>query len=241
MNANILVVEDDPILAQVLADNLVLEGYNVHRAATARVAMQLARDVAPDLIILDVMLPDSSGFEMFETLCEDGRRPIIFLTARGDTSDKLKGLSLGADDYITKPFELREVLARVRAVLRRTMHDVDVVMLGDLRIDFGAQAAERRGRTLHLTHREFQLLHFLAVRAGRVVSRGELLRALWGFADDEVNTRSVDHAVARIRKKIEPDPDAPRYIHTVRGDGYSLTPTRHEAATRRTSRTGRIS
>jgi two-component system OmpR family response regulator len=220
----VLVVEDDHLLAKVVCDNLALDGFEVSRAADAHSALNQAREFAPDLILLDVMLPDRSGFELFETLHQGGRVPIIFLTARGETADKLRGLRLGADDYVLKPFDLAELLARVHAVLRRARGVADRITLGDVVIDFTRQTAVRGGESLHLTHREFELLRFLAARAGRVVHRGELLRGVWGYPDDSASTRSVDHAIARLRRKIEPQADSPRFIHTVHGDGYSLTP-----------------
>lgn len=220
----ILVVEDDELLAKVICDNLTLDGFEVTRAANAHAAVTLLRELPPDLILLDVMLPDRSGFDVFETLHQGGRTPVIFLTARGETADKLRGLRLGADDYILKPFDLAELLARVHAVLRRARGGLDRLVLGDIVIDFTAQTAVRGTEPLHLTHREFELLRFLAARAGRVVYRGELLRGVWGYPDDSASTRSVDHAIGRLRRKIEPQSDQPRYIHTVHGDGYSLTP-----------------
>lgn len=224
MNPRILVVEDDQLLAKVICDNLSFDGFEVTRAATAHAAVNQLREFGPDLIVLDVMLPDRSGFEVFETLHQGGRTPIIFLTARGETVDRLRGLRLGADDYVIKPFDLAELLARVHVVLRRARGVADRVTLGDVSIDFKSQTAMRGGQALHLTHREFELLRFLAMRAGRVVHRGELLRAVWGYPDDSATTRSVDHAIARLRRKIEPQSDQPRFIHTVHGDGYSLTP-----------------
>ena len=224
MNPRILVVEDDQLLAKVICDNLSFDGFDVTRAATAHAAVNLLREFGPDLIVLDVMLPDRSGFDVFETLHQGGRTPIIFLTARGETVDRLRGLRLGADDYVIKPFDLAELLARVHAVLRRARGVADRLTLGDVSIDFKSQTAMRGGEPLHLTHREFELLRFLAARAGRVVHRGELLRGVWGYPDDSATTRSVDHAIARLRRKIEPQSDQPRFIHTVHGDGYSLTP-----------------
>ena len=224
MNPRILVVEDDQLLAKVICDNLSFDGFEVTRAATAHAAVNLLREFGPDLIVLDVMLPDRSGFDVFETLHQGGRTPIIFLTARGETVDRLRGLRLGADDYVIKPFDLAELLARVRVVLRRARGVTDRLTLGDVSIDFKSQTAMRGGQALHLTHREFELLRFLAARAGRVVHRGELLRGVWGYPDDSAATRSVDHAIARLRRKIEPQSDQPRFIHTVHGDGYSLTP-----------------
>jgi DNA-binding response OmpR family regulator len=228
MSSRVLVVEDDRPLAKVLMDNLSLDGFEVVRAADAHSAVSLARDF---------MLPDRSGFEIFETLHQDGRTPVIFLTARGQTSDKLRGLNLGGDDYITKPFDLQEFLARVHAVLRRARTNIEQVMLGAVSVDFVTQTATKGKVALHLTYQELTLLRYLATRAGKVVYRSELLRAVWGYPNDP-HTRSVDHAVARLRKKIEPDPDIPRYIRTVHGDGYSLTP---DSINRGTARTGRRS
>lgn len=233
MSARVLVVEDDRLLAKVLTDNLTLDGFEVARAGDAHSAVKLARDFVPDLVILDVMLPDRSGFDIFDSLNQDGRTPVIFLTARGQTADKLRGLNLGGDDYITKPFDLQEFLARVHAVLRRARTNIEHVLLGTVSIDFASQTASKGRLPLHLTHQELTLLRYLAARAGRVVHRSELLRAVWGYPD-EPNTRSVDHAVARLRKKIEPDPDEPRYIRTVHGNGYSLTPDAINHLTART-------
>jgi len=145
------------------------------------------------------------------------------LTARSQKADKLKGLQLGADDYVTKPFDIEELMARVRAVLRRARPAVERVALGDVIVDLRQRAVTRGGGALHLTHLEFELLRYLVERQGRVVYRHELLREIWGYPDAP-STRSVDNAVARLRKKIEPDPGCPRYLHTVRGDGYTITP-----------------
>jgi len=220
----ILVVEDDRLLARVLCDNLSLDGFEVRRAADAQAAVSMVRDFVPDLIVLDVMLPDRSGFEVFDTLHQGGRTPVIFLSARGTTADKLQGLRLGADDYVTKPFELQELLARVRAVLRRARASASQFTFGDVFIDFRTQTARKGNEPFHLTRREFELLEYLAERAGRVVYRRELLRAVWGYPDNTAYTRAVDHAIARLRKKIEAEPDAPRFILTAHGDGYLLNP-----------------
>jgi two-component system response regulator VicR len=223
MKPRILIVEDDAALAWVLRDNLTFEGYQVECVADGNEALNRVRAFAPDLVILDVMLPSRDGFEICGVLRERGRTPIIILTARGLKADKLRGLELGADDYITKPFDLDELLARVHAVLRRARPRVHELRLGSLRIDFNALRATAGKRAAHLTHREFEVLRYLAERQGRVVHRDELLRAVWGYVDAP-STRSVDHAIARLRKKIEPDPHHPRFIHTVHGDGYCLTP-----------------
>jgi two-component system alkaline phosphatase synthesis response regulator PhoP len=223
MKTRILVVEDDAALARVLRDNLTFCGFDVAWAAHGDAALAKAREFAPDLIVLDIALPGSSGFELCGVLRQGGRTPIIMLTARSQKADKLRGLNLGADDYITKPFDLEEFLARVHAVLRRARPTVERLSLGRVLIDFRSQSATQDGRSLHLTHREIELLQYLAERQERVVHRNELLHEVWGYLDVP-STRSVDHAIARLRKKIEPDPHHPKFIHTVHGDGYCLTP-----------------
>jgi two-component system response regulator VicR len=222
MKKRILVVEDDAAIARVLRDNLGFEGYDVECVSTGGAAVGVVKSFAPDLVVLDLMLPDTSGFDVFAAVSQHGRIPTMILTARGQKIDKLRGLNLGADDYVTKPFDLEEFLARVRGVLRRSRPPVERLNLGIVCIDFRAQHATRNDRLLHLTHREFELLLYLAERHGRVVHRSELLREVWGYADTPA-TRSVDHAIARLRKKIEIDAHHPHFIHTVHGDGYCLT------------------
>jgi DNA-binding response OmpR family regulator len=223
MKKQILIVEDDASLARVLRDNLTFDGFDVTCVTDGGAALQIVREFPPDLVVLDLMLPGISGFELCGMLRQRGRTPIIILTARGQKADKLRGLNLGADDYITKPFDLDEFLARVRAVLRRARPPVEHLTLGGVTIDFRGQNATRGARTIHLTHREFELLEYLAERQEQVVRRAELLREVWGYPDTPT-TRSVDHAIARLRKKIEPDAHHPQFIHTVHGDGYCLTP-----------------
>ena len=223
MKKRILVVEDDAALARVLRDNLEFEGFEVESASDGRRAIDLARAFAPDLIVLDLTLPDWDGLELFGLIRQGGKTPIIILTARGEKADTIKGLRLGADDYVTKPFDLEELLARVHAVLRRSSPELDQILLGDVSVDLRAMTVRRGAVDLHLTHREFELLRYLADHRSRVVYRGELLKEVWGYPDAP-STRSVDHAIARLRKKIEPDPARPRFIHTVHGDGYTLTP-----------------
>ena len=218
-----LIVEDDAALARVLSDNLRFEGMDVVSVDNGARALAVAKDRAPDLVILDIMLPDHDGFDLCGLLRQGGRVPVIMLTARVQKADKLRGLDVGADDYITKPFDLEELLARVRAVLRRARPAVESLTLGDVSIDFVAQRASRGDRKLHMTHREYDLLQFLAEREYRFVSRDELLRGVWGYLDVPM-TRSVDHAIARLRKKIERNPHQPEFIHTVHGNGYRLTP-----------------
>jgi len=223
MKKRVLIVEDDSNLAAFMRENLLYEGFDVNWAADGKSALARARTFIPDLIVLDIMLPDTSGFELCAALRRNGRVPVLIVSARSDKTDKLRGLNLGADDYITKPFDLDEFVARVHAVLRRTRPATDNLAIGSITIDFITRTAKTGDAEIHLTHREFDLLKYLAERPGHVVSREELLKELWEYPDP-VWTRSVDHAIARLRKKIEPDPQHPRFIHTSVGSGYSLTP-----------------
>jgi len=223
MKTRILVVEDDAALARVLCDTLAFEGFEVECAADAQTAIERAKQFAPDLVVLDGMLPDGDGFDLCGRLRQGGRTAVLILTARSQKSDKLRGLSLGADDYVTKPFDLEELLARIAAVLRRARPGMDQLVLGAVTIDFRTLQAANGRETLQLSHREFDVLRYLAERRGHVVSRSELLSQVWSYADTAI-TRSVDHAMARLRKKIDPDLRHPRFIHTVHGDGYCLTP-----------------
>jgi DNA-binding response OmpR family regulator len=223
MKKRILIVEDDPALSRVLRDNLLFEGFDVESIADGSLALAKAKAFVPDLVVLDISLPGINGFELCGTLRQRGRTPILILTARSQKADKLRGLNLGADDYITKPFDLEEFLARVKAVLRRARPASEVLVMGPVTIDFVSRTARRGRNELHLTHREFEILQYLAERQGYVVHRDELLRELWGYPQVPF-TRSVDNAIARLRKKIEPDLHHPHFIHTVHGDGYTLTP-----------------
>jgi DNA-binding response OmpR family regulator len=207
----------------LLYDNLVYEGFVVDCAADGREALRLVRAGRPDLVLLDLMLPGLDGFDVCRALnTEHDRVPIIMLTARTQRDDKIRGLELGADDYVTKPFSLDELLARVRAVLRRSQRVVRTLTLGDVCIDLEHMRAKKGKTALALTPRDFALLQYLAERAGKTVGRDELLRAVWGYSAIPV-TRTVDSFVARLRRRIEPDPHHPRFIRTVHGDGYSLT------------------
>lgn len=217
----ILIVEDDESLSRALLDAFAFEGFEVARAADGATALRLAAEFRPDLILLDVSLPDVDGFALFGPLHARGRSSIIFLTARGQRPDKLRGLGLGADDYVTKPFDLEELIARVRVALRRA-GATDTIVLGDVMVSFARQEATRLGRPLRLSHREFELLRYLAERRNKVVDRDELLQQVWGYPETPL-TRLVDKAVARLRKKIEAQPHHPRFLHTVHGDGYCLT------------------
>lgn len=225
MAKRILIVEDDTALAKVLSHNLTLDGFDVAWSPDGNDALARARTFLPDLVILDIMLPGPSGFELCPMLRQGGRTPVIILSVRGQRHDKVRGLNLGADDYVTKPFELEELVARIHAVLRRFARPVQRVRIGDLTVDFERRRAEGPKGEVHLTHREFEVLRFLAQHEGQVVYRDELLREVWGVLDDSA-TRTVDHAIARLRKKIEPESHSPKVIRTVWGDGYRLTCTR---------------
>jgi len=218
----ILIVEDDRALARVLSDNLSFSGFDVDWVDDGAEVLNKVRATSPDLVLLDVMLPGRDGFNLCGLIRQGGRTPVIMLTARDQKIDKLKGLELGADDYITKPFDFEELQARIRAVLRRARRSATRITIGDAVIDFIAFTATRRGLDLRLSRREFDLLGYLAEREGRIVQRDELLREIWGFPEEPA-TRAVDYAIRRLRRKLEVDPHNPRHIHTVHGNGYSLT------------------
>jgi two-component system OmpR family response regulator len=222
MKKRVLIVEDDVALMRVLSDNLTFAGFDVASAHDADEAIARLRSFAPDLVLLDVMIPGQDGFALCGLIRQNGRTPVIMLTARDQKADKLRGLSLGADDYVTKPFDFEELLARIRAVLRRARQMIVRIALGPTIIDFAAFKATRGRKDLRLSRREFDLLSYLAEREGHVVPRSELLREVWGFPEEPA-TRAVDYAIRRLRRKIEMDPHHPQYLHTVHGDGYSLT------------------
>ena len=223
--SRILVVEDDPAILRGLADNLRCEGHEVQQAADGEAGLRLAREGRPDLIILDLMLPRLSGYEVCTKLRAQGAEtPILMLTARGDEADRVVGLDMGADDYVTKPFSVRELLARVRALLRRAAPAKalpDEVRFGDVAIDFKRYLATRGGRPVDLARKEFGVLRLLASRAGEVVGREEMLNDVWGY-EHYPTTRTVDNHVALLRAKLEEDPSQPRHLITVHGVGYKL-------------------
>jgi DNA-binding response OmpR family regulator len=223
MKRRILVVEDDSSLARVLCDNLLYEGFDVALAADGDRALKEHHAFNPDLVLLDLTLPKVDGFEVCRRLNRDqSLTGIIILTARTQKDDKVQGLRLGADDYITKPFALDELLARIHAVLRRLHPAEQTLVLGSLRIDFNRYTAERNDEKVSLSQREIEVLRYMSDRIGKVVTREELLRNVWGYQNIPL-TRSVDNLIARVRWKVEPDPYNPKYIHTVYGDGYRLT------------------
>jgi len=223
MRKRILIVEDDVNLSAIVRENLVFEGFEVDVVRDGGAALARVHDFRPDLVVLDVMLPGMNGFDICTRLRQHARTPILMVSARGQKPDRIRGLNLGADDYITKPFELDELLARINAILRRSRPTTDILVLGDVRVDFVSCVARRGKAPIHLTHREFSLLKYLSERPGQVVSRDDLLRDVWEYPDPGI-TRAVDHAVNRLRTKIEPDPQQPRYIHTAVGAGYLMTP-----------------
>jgi DNA-binding response OmpR family regulator len=222
MRNRILLIEDDQALAKVVADSLAMDGFEVQCVGDGDRALPGARSFAPDLILLDLMLPGRGGFDLCGVLRQQVGAPIIILSARGQKADKLRGLQTGADDYLTKPFDLDELIARIHVVLRRRHSAVERLKFGKVLIDFAAQRATYGGREIHLTQREFDVLRYLAERQDRVVYRSELLRDIWGYAEAPTATRSVDQAIVRLRRKLELDPQH-RLIRTVHGDGYRLS------------------
>jgi len=220
----ILVVEDEESIREALRDALVSEGYDVLVAADGTQGLDLGLTQDPDLVVLDLMLPGMDGFEVLRRLRADNvETPVLVLTARGLESDRVRGLDLGADDYVVKPFALNELLARIRARLRawdreRGLGDGHVLRFGGVTVDFDARSAVRDGEDLHLSPKEFELLRFLADREGRAQSRAQLLAGVW--ADEEVVSRVVDTAILGLRKKVETDPANPRHVVSVRGLGY---------------------
>ena len=221
--AQILLVEDDQALQSALAYSLKKEGYRVLVESSGTKALEMARAEKPDLILLDIMLPGMSGLEVCRILRSESRVPIIMLTARTEELDKVAGLDLGADDYITKPFGVRELMARVRARLRNQTATAETIKLhfSDVFIDLGRHTVFKASQPLELTHKEFDLLAFLAQNKGLVFSREQLLERVWGY-DYAGGTRTVDVHMRWLREKIEPEPEAPRYLLTVRGTGYKL-------------------
>ena len=228
--AKILIVDDERSIVDILEFNLKKEGYNCVKAYDGRSGLAMAREQAPDLILLDIMLPYMDGFEVCRTLRGEGDNvPIIMLTAREEETDKVFGLETGADDYITKPFSMRELLARVKTNIRRGAAAAaaaeppsgNVLRVRSLEIDPDRHAAFRDGRELDLTQREFELLRFLAQTPGKVVSRQQLMQEVWQY-DYYGDLRAVDVAVRRLREKLETNPAEPEYVMTKRGVGYYL-------------------
>jgi DNA-binding response OmpR family regulator len=223
--ARILVIEDEPAMQIGLRDNLEVEGYEVTVAGDGRSGLQAFLEQSWDLIILDVMLPQKSGYDVLREARGKGvHTPVIMLTAKGDEVDKVLGLELGADDYMTKPFSLRELLARVKAVLRRTEGAAGVrtkLRIGSADVDFSAYTVTSDGKEVAMTPKEIEILKFLYEHRNHTVTRDRLLTEVWGY-DESVSTRTVDNFILRLRQKIETDPAHPRVILTIHGAGYKL-------------------
>ena len=227
----IIVVEDDRNIARGLEKNLRFEGFAVQVAEDGERGLELVVDKKPDLVLLDVMLPKMNGFEVLREVRRLGlETPVLMLTAKAEELDKIRGLDLGADDYITKPFSLSELMARIRAVLRRKRRfekKIEHVTFGRVKVDFVARSVEVDGSPVKLTHRELELLRLFLTREGEALEREEIVRRVWGF-DYEGTDRTLDNFVSRLRRKLELDPDEPRHFLTVRGVGYRFVSAQSE-------------
>jgi DNA-binding response OmpR family regulator len=223
--SRILIVEDEPALMRGLKDTFAARGCKVIAATDGETGLNLALSAAPDLILLDIMLPKVNGYEICRVLRERGQEmPVIMLTAKGQEEDIILGLNLGADDYVTKPFKIGELVARVNAFLRRRhVKDGGIFWFGDFSLDKAAHKLFRAGTEVELTAKEFHLLVYFAARPGRALARNDILNAVWGNAVI-VTPRSVDRCVTTLRAKIEPDPHNPTYIRTIRDLGYRFEP-----------------
>ena len=223
--SRVLIIEDDAFIRRGLSDNLTFEAYDVEAVATAEEGYTILKESELDLIILDVMLPGMNGYDFCRRLRREGyTTPILMLTARGDEFDRIRGLDLGADDYVTKPFSIFEVLARVRALLRRTETPTElpaVLEFVDVRIDFRKFKTEKDGSPIAMSRKEYGLMQILTSRLGEVVTRDELLDLVWG-TDHFPSTRTVDNHVSMIRAKLEDTPSDPQHLITVYGVGYKL-------------------
>lgn len=229
MEKRILVVDDEKPIADILQFNLEKEGYEVVCAYDGEEALKKMEEAKPDLVLLDIMLPNKDGMEVCREIRKHYNMPIIMLTAKDSEIDKVLGLELGADDYVTKPFSARELIARVKANLRRHQQEdekegaggLSEIKVGDLRIHPDAYVVTKRGETIELTHREFELLHYLARHIGQVMTREHLLQTVWGY-DYFGDVRTVDVTIRRLREKVEDNPNRPAWIVTRRGVGYYL-------------------
>ena len=223
---SILLVEDDPALALGLSDSLRFEGYHVVHTAKGEKAIDLAASENIDCVILDLMLPDMNGYQVCQTIrANDPIVPIVMLTARSQESDKIRGLEAGADDYVTKPFSIGELVARIRALFRRAGRPVrpsqNEIRIGEVNVETGSQTLTTESETMHLSFYEVELLKFLWEREGEPVSRDEILEKIWGL-EAGPNNRTVDNFIVKLRRKIEPKPERPIHILTVYGVGYKL-------------------
>lgn len=222
----ILIIEDEPAMQLGLRDNLEIESYAVDSANDGEAGLLKVKTEKYDLIVLDVMLPKLSGFDVCKAARAAGiRTPIILLTAKGEEIDKVVGLELGADDYITKPFSVRELLARIKAILRRSQAvaaDKDpVVDIGRLTVDFAVFQTKENGVDVKVSHKELEILSYLYKNKNQVVSRYDLLENVWGY-EEQITTRTVDNFIVRLRQKVETNPNQPKIILTVHGSGYKM-------------------
>jgi len=228
----ILLIEDDSDLFALLKYNLEKEGFSLTGLQTGKGALELCRQVRPDLILLDIMLPDSDGLDICKGIRKDpelAATPVIFLTARASETDRIIGLELGANDYVVKPFFVRELIARIKLQFRNLAPPARVLVAAGLELDVANRTVRFEGKPLSLTATEFRLLEYLMSRPGVVFSREQLLNAVWG-QDKAITDRAVDVYVLRLRQKVERDPTAPSFIHSVRGFGYTFEPKRAVAA-----------
>jgi DNA-binding response OmpR family regulator len=219
-----LIIEDEPDMLMGLEDTLAHEGYEVVTAGTGEEGLKKAAELAPDLIVLDVMMPGMNGYEVCRTLRERGvKTPVIMLTARDAEDDKVRGLDTGADDYVTKPFSMKELVARIRAVRRRAAEKekVRAFSFGDVAVDFDHQTLTKGGETVRLSSCESELLRLLVARRGDAVTREQILTEVWGY-EFPPDTRTVDNHIVRLRQKLEADPHHPKHILTVHGQGYKF-------------------
>jgi two-component system, OmpR family, alkaline phosphatase synthesis response regulator PhoP len=221
----VVIVEDDPTMQRGLKDNFEFQGYQVLTAEDGEQGLNTILSAKPDLVILDLMLPKINGYEVCRLVRKEKiDTPIIMLTAKGEESDIVLGLNLGADDYVTKPFSIKELLARAEALLRRTQQpEEDIYRFGDYTLDLPARKLTRNDEEIKLSPKEFGLLEMFVKKPARALSRDEILNLVWGY-DSYVGTRSIDRFVTTLRNKIEPDPHNPIYIHTIREIGYKFEP-----------------
>jgi DNA-binding response OmpR family regulator len=227
----ILIIEDELNMIEGLKDNLKFEGYEVDTAMEGNTGLQKVLHGRYDLILLDVMLPQVSGFDICKAAREEGiNTPVILLTAKGEEIDKVLGLELGADDYITKPFCLRELLSRIKAILRRApiigkevTVESEVINLGNIKVNFKNYLALEGTREIKMSHKEFEVLHYLYKNAGKIIHRDDLMSSVWSI-DYHITTRTVDNFILKLRQKIEADPNNPKIIITVHGVGYKMIP-----------------
>lgn len=224
----ILIIEDELNMVNGLKDNLEFEGFEVDTALEGKSGLQKILQCHYDLVLLDIMLPEVSGFDICKAARKEGvTTPIILLTAKGEEIDKVLGLELGADDYITKPFSLRELLARIKAILRRSPHikeesaESELIYIGNIKVNFKKYLALKGTCEIKMSYKEFEVLHYLYENSGKIIHRDDLISAVWSI-DFDITTRTVDNFILRLRQKIEVDPNNPKIILTVHGLGYKM-------------------